>query len=137
MRGGTARDTLVALLGEAKADEVIEAARDELAGRSIGHGYYALTISVDEARAAAEDVLAAVLPDLLAPEVITTVEEADALPGGSVVRDVRGIVWERPGDDEDETFRWRPTDGSGRYRTFTFERFRDLPLTVLYRPKEA
>ena len=32
MRGGTARDTLVALLGEAKADEVIEqAARAEYA----------------------------------------------------------------------------------------------------------
>ena len=130
----TARDTLVALLGEAKADEVIEQAaramsshwRDIHTNESLGFQ-----------RMLALHTLAAVLPDLLAPEVITTVEEADALPGGSVVRDVRGIVWERPFDDEDETFRWRTTDGSGRYQTVTFERFRDLPLTVLYRPKGA
>ena len=138
----TARDTLVGLLGEAKADEVIEqAARAEYrvaegasddewedGGGAFRDLYYRIPVT---------DALASVLPDLLAPEVITTVEEADALPGGSVVRDVRGIVWERPFGDEDETFRWRTTDGSGRYQTFTFERFRDLPLTVLYRPKEA
>ena len=129
MRGGTARDTLVALLGEAKADEAIEAARDELAGRSIGHGYYALTISVDEARAAAEDVLAAVLPDLLAPEVITTREEADLLPNGAVVRipDPRDLrVLDRSGvlayPAGGEAILW------GRV---------PLPMTVLYRPKEA
>ena len=136
----TARDTLVALLGEAKADEVIEqAARAEYASdRTAGEDwdregaeYRELYLTPVTA------ALAAVLPGLLAPEVITTVEEADALPGDSVVRDMRGIVWERPGGDEDETFRWRTTDGSGRYQTFTFERFRDLPLTVLYRPKEA
>ena len=129
MRGGTARDTLVALLGEAKADEVIEAARDELAGRSIGHGYYALTISVDEARAAAEDVLAAVLPDLLAPEVITTREEADLLPDGAVVRipDPRDLrVFDRSGvlayPAGGEAILWARVP---------------LPLAVLYRPKEA
>ena len=79
----TARDTLVALLGEAKADEVIEqAARAEYASdRTAGEDwdregaeYRELYLTPVTA------ALAAVLPGLLAPEVITTREEADALP---------------------------------------------------------
>ena len=80
----TARDTLVGLLGEAKADEVIEQAaramsshwRDMHTNESLGFQ-----------RMLALHTLAAVLPDLLAPEVITTREEADALPDGVVVLD--------------------------------------------------
>lgn len=70
----TARDTLVALLGEAKADEVIEqAARAEYASdRTAGEDW-------DREGAEYRDLylmpvtaaLAAVLPGLLAPEVIT------------------------------------------------------------------
>ena len=87
----TARDTLVALLGEAKADEVIEqAARAEYASdRTAGEDwdwdregeYRELYLTPVTA------ALAAVLPGLLAPEVITTREEADALPDGVVVLD--------------------------------------------------
>ena len=87
MRGGTARDTLVALLGEAKADEVIEqAARAEYASEratdegwdregSKGRELHLMPVTA---------ALAAVLPDPLAPEVITTREEADLLPNGAV-----------------------------------------------------
>ena len=86
----TARDTLVALLGEAKADELIEqAARAEYASdRTAGEDwdregaeYRELYLTPVTA------ALAAVLPGLLAPEVITTREEADALPDGVVVLD--------------------------------------------------
>lgn len=86
----TARDVLVGLLGEARADEVIEtAARAEYAvaegdddweqgGGAFRDLYYRIPVTA---------ALAGVLPGLLAPEVITTREEADALPDGVVVLD--------------------------------------------------
>ena len=82
----TARDTLVALLGEAKADQVIEqAARAECASdRTTGEDWDREGAEYRELyMTPVTAALAAVLPGLLAPEVITTREEADACRTGS------------------------------------------------------
>lgn len=81
----TARDTLVALLGEAKADEVIEqAARAEYASERMtdedwdreGSEYRDLYLMPVTA------ALAAVLPGLLTPEALRTLADTLAFTAG-------------------------------------------------------
>jgi hypothetical protein len=86
--------------------------RDELAGElsgwPIGQGYYGTQIGIDDAQA-----LAATLVDAgwTKPATVTTAEELDALPVGSVVLDEQGEVYKRVSDEDgyrcDGPHNWR------------------------------
>ena len=76
------------------------------------------------------------LDHLAAPPVVNSVNELDALPAGSVVRDRHGRVWtsfeprvSMPGV---EYYRWMCPDGGFIRRKGWFSSF---PATVLYRPE--
>lgn len=71
--------------------------------------------------------------------VVTTVEELDALPDGTVIRDVFGETWTLyegldDGIDPDDPTNYRWAIGlNGNFPTYVT----DLPATVLYEPKEG
>lgn len=94
---------------------------------------------------ALEEALDKVLPEvwraaLAAAEeagIVTTVEELEALPVGSVIYVARtNTVWQKVDPDEDE-FSWLGTRGEGRYESQTFERLGNLPARILYLPVEG
>lgn len=63
------------------------------------------------------------------PRVITTVEELDALPGESVVRDQSGMVYELDYIVAEPLNKWWITPGSEGHGS---NRSVDLPATVLH-----
>lgn len=69
-----------------EGDELAE----EIAGYRIGEGYYAVDVGYSDAQAIADDILAA---GYRKRRTVTTVEELDALPVGTVVilRDAKGL----------------------------------------------
>ena len=85
------------------------------------HGEFAL----DSTRVAAR-VLAA---GYRKPRQVTTVEELDALPVESIVRDATGFTWDKWWDDDGHEFSWWATTGD---RTEYSPKRVNLPATVLY-----
>lgn len=67
-------------------------------------------------------------------QTITSIEELDTLPVGTVVRSDMGIVWEKDEYTEDPEFPWWCSPGdSHQYPT----RRISLPATILYEPDRA
>jgi len=97
---------------------------DEIAGRPIGSGYYSTSVGIDEAREIADAILAA---GYSKPRTISTVEELDALPVESIVRDVDGLPKEKQNATGGEVF-WAAPGHSKHYGTGSIW----LPATVLY-----
>ncbi len=64
--------------------------------------------------------------------VVTTVEELEALPVGSVVRDAKEFIYEKCHDIGDPDFPWWAS--TGEQRRFS-ARFSYLPATVLCEPQ--
>jgi len=101
----------------------MSAERDELAaaivGYRIGEGYYAVDVGYSDARAIADDLLAA---GYKKPRTVTTVEELDALPSDAVIRSVYGGVFVKDGG-------WWAETGT---RDKSLSADLDRPATVLH-----
>lgn len=71
--------------------------------------------------------------------VVTTVEELDALPEGTVIQDILGATWTLYEGIDDGIDPYDPTNYhwaigiNGNYATWAT----DLPATVLYEPEEG
>jgi hypothetical protein len=68
------------------------------------------------------------------PRIITTVEELDALPVNSVVRDFKEFIYDKWDDEDTPGFPWWVTTGDSRQYA---SRVIALPATVLHEVGDA
>jgi len=81
------------------------------------------------------DVEAAVLAaGYRRPRTVTTVEELDALPEGTVIRDASGVVRDRFNDSETDAALWLRPGASGWMLSRNFGD-KNFPATVLHEPE--
>lgn len=70
-------------------------------------------------------------------DTITTAEQLDALPVGSIFLSPFDAVWRRVEESESQGgYRFESIEYDGRHQAETFARFSEFPLTVLYVPGE-
>ena len=71
------------------------------------------------------------------PRMITAAEELDALPGGTVIRDSKGVTWQRYMKVLDEPVWFAATRDTGFYFDSNLTDDNRLPATVIYSPEES
>ena len=89
---------------------------------------------VNKWRHVARAALAAAAPHLMAPRTITTVEELEALPVESMVRDGLGFTYDKWWDEDGSEYNWWATTGDRR--EYSSKKIA-LPATVLHEPRAA
>ena len=70
------------------------------------------------------------------PRTITTAQELDALPEGTVIRDASGVIRDRFNDSDTGAALWLRPGAQGWMLSRNFED-KHFPATILYSPKAA